>query len=173
MNNKLSSPVINQLSFLTLKELQNILEKFHDGYDSDRYDTWKHLAKTYTDEQITPLLNKSPECKSNDTRTKEEKLQELRGYYVKSNDTINVTANVTANDMPSFRRGRKKQETTLKDRVFTVLDENLENKRLELDYKGVLESGIVDIAENTFKTILSQWRKEKGIKVKRGRKSNG
>lgn len=169
MNNKLSDPIISKLSFLTLKELQNILKNFNDSYDNDRYDTWKHLVKHYTDEQITPLLNKSPECKSNDTRTKEEKLQELRGYYVKSNDTINVTAN----DMPSFRRGRKKQETTLKDRVFTVLDENLENKRLELDYKGVLESGIVDIAENTFKTILSQWRKEKGIKVKRGRKSNG
>ena len=169
MNNKLSSPVINQLSFLTLKELQIILSKFNDVYDSDRYKTWKHLVKHYTDEQITPLLNKSPECISNDKRTKEEKLQELRGYYVKSNDIINVTAN----DMPAFRRGRKKQETTLKDRVFTVLDENLENKRIELDYKGVLESGIVDIAENTIKTILSQWRKEKGIVVKRGRKSNG
>lgn len=168
MNNKLSNPVINQLSFLTLMELQIILRKFNDGYDNDRLETWKHIAKQYTDEQITPLLGKSPECISNDKRTKEEKLQELRGYYVKDD----ATTNITANDMPAFRRGRKKQETTLKDRVFTVLDGNLENKRIELDYKGVLESGIVDIAENTFKVILSAWRKTKGIKVKRGRKKH-
>ena len=161
MNNKLSSPVINQLSFLTLKELQNILEKFNDGYENDRYDTWKHIAKQYTDEQITPLLGKSSECISNDKRTKEEKLQELRGYYVKDD----ATTNITANDMPNFRRGRKKQETTLKNTIFDLLNDA--NK--ELSYKEVLESGVLNIAENTYKTILSAWRKEKGIVVKRGR----
>ena len=166
MNNKLSSPVINELSLLTLKELQNILIHFNDPYDNDYYNTWKHIAKTYTDEQLKTLLPTPIKLKNKDSRTTEEKLQELRGYYVKSNDIINVTAN----DMPAFRRGRKKQETTLKDRVFTVLDTS---GRLGLNYQGVLESGIVDIAENTFKTILSQWRKEKGIKVKRGRKANG
>ena len=62
-------------------------------------------------------------------------------------------------------KGRKKsQNGTLKERVFVVLDNGVTT------YEEVLKAGIVNIAENTFKTILSQWRKEKGIKVSRGRK---
>lgn len=170
MNNKLSSSVIQELSFLTSYELATLLEKLNDRFCNEcygYYETLKYIAKHYTDEQIIPLLNTSPEFVSSDKRTSEEKLQELKSYYVKS-DTINVTTN----DIPMFKRGRKKQETTLKDKIFAVLDENIENYE-ELDYKGVLESGITDIAENTFRTILSQWRKEKGIKVKRGRKAKG
>lgn len=166
MSNKLSSPVITQLSFLTLKELQTILGKFNDDHDNDRYETWKHIAKYYTDEQITPLLKVSSEVVSSDKRTKEEKLEELKSYYIKSD-----IPHITTNDMPALRRGRRKKDGTLKDRVFEALTINMESENIELDYTGVLESGVVDIAENTFKTILSQWRKEHGIKVKRGRKA--
>lgn len=164
MNNKLSSSVITELSFLTLKEMQSILVKFNDSYDNDRYGIWKYITKHYSDEQITPFLKGIPIYQSSDNRSKEEKLQALKNYYVKNPDNIVIT-----NAIPMFRKGKKKQETTLKDRVFAVLDENMENYE-ELNYEGVLESGIMDIAENTFKTILSQWRKERGIKVKRGRK---
>lgn len=164
MNNKLSNPVISKLSFLTLKELQNILKNFNDSYDNDRYETWKHIVKTYSDEQIIPLLKASPEHASNDKRTQEEKLQELKSYYVKNEEIT-----VTTNDIPVFKRGRKKQDKTLKDTIFDLLNDV--NK--ELSYKEVLESGVLNIAENTYKTILSAWRKEKGIIVKRGRKSNG
>lgn len=168
MSNKLSSPVITQLSFLTLKELQTILGEFNDIYDSDRYDTWKHLAKHYTDEQITPLLKISSEVVSSDKRTKEEKLEELKSYYIKSD-----TTHITTNDIPALKRGRQKKDKTLKDEVFELLNTHMESEKIELDYKGVLGSGILNIAENTFKTILSSWRKEHGIRVKRGRKANG
>lgn len=168
MNNKLSNEIIAKISDLTLQEMGDLLNKLNDKYNNDYINTWKYLAKTYTDEQITPLLSIPKSYKSNDTRTREEKLEELRSYYVKS-DNINITAN----DIPAFKRGRQKKDKTLKDKVFEVLDTNMENEKTELDYKGVLESGILNIAENTFKTILSQWRKEHGIKVKRGRKANG
>ena len=165
MNNKLSSEMITELALLTLNEMQNILLHFNDPYDNDYYNTWKYIAKTYTDEQIKTLLPIPVKLKSKDSRTKEEKLQELKSYYVKDN----VENTVTSNDIPMFKRGRKKQDKTLKDTIFDLLDVNGKG----LNYKEVLESGVLNIAENTFKVILSQWRKERGIKVKRGRKSNG
>ena len=165
MNNKLSSELINELGLLTLKEMQNILKHFNDPYDNDYYNTWKYIAKTYTDEQVKSLLPIPIKLKSKDNRSTEEKLQELKKYYVKGN----VENQVTTSDIPMFKRGRKKKETTLKDRVFEVLNANIGSNGTELDYKGILENGILDIAENTYKTILSQWRKTKGIKVKRGR----
>lgn len=63
--------------------------------------------------------------------------------------------------------GRKKLEvgTTVKDRVFKLLDECGSNASYDS-----LSQAIVDLKENTFKTILSQYRKEKGIVVKRGRR---
>lgn len=165
MNNKLSNEIIAKISDLTLQEMGDLLNKLNDKYNNDYINTWKYLAKTYTDEQITPLLPSPKIYISEDTRTRDEKLQELRSYYVKS-DNINITVN----DIPAFKRGRQKKDKTLKDKVFEVLDTNMKNENIELDYKGVLESDILNIAENTFKTILSLWRKEHGIKVKRGRK---
>ena len=167
MNNKLSSELIDELGLLTLKEMQNILKHFNDPYDNDYYNTWKYIAKTYTDEQVKSLLPIPIKLKSKDNRSTEEKLQELKKYYVKGN----VENQVTTSDIPMFKRGRKKKETTLKDRVFEVLNANIGSNGTELDYKGILENGILDIAENTYKTILSQWRKTKGIKIKRGRPS--
>ncbi len=60
---------------------------------------------------------------------------------------------------------RKKLEVgeTVKEKVFKLLDES--NGSASYDMIKV-----VSLKENTFKTILSQYRKEKGIKVKRGRK---
>ena len=165
MNNKLSSELINELGLLTLKEMQNILKHFNDPYDNDYYNTWKYIAKTYTDEQVKSLLPIPIKLKSKDNRSTEEKLQELKKYYVKDN----VENQVTTSDIPMFKRGRKKKETTLKDRVFEVLNANIGSNGTELDYKEILESGVLNIAENTYKTILSAWRKEKGIVVKRGR----
>lgn len=61
--------------------------------------------------------------------------------------------------------GRKKLEvgTTVKEKIFKLLD--------ELD-GGVSYNMIkvVSLKENTFKTILSQWRKERGIVVQKGRR---
>ena len=167
MNNKLSSDIITELSFLSLNEMQNILKHFNDNYNNGYYDTWRHIAKTYTDEQIKPLVPTPIKLKSKDNRSTEEKLQELKSYYVKDN----VENQVTTSDIPMFKRGRKKKETTLKDRVFAVLNNSMNSGGIELDYKEILENDILNIAENTYKTILSAWRKEKGIKIRRGRPS--
>jgi len=164
MNKKLSDTVITELSFLTSWELRKILENFGDSYDNDYYEVLKHVAKTYTDEEILPLLPTPTKYKSNDKRSLDEKLQELRGYYVKEN--IDETR-ITTNDIPILKRGRSKsKDGTLKDKVFLLLDTNFDNK--ELTYDEILKSGI-SVAENTYKTILSAWRKERGVKVRRGR----
>ena len=164
MNKKLSDTVITELSFLTSWELRKILENFGDSYDNDYYETLKHIAKTYTDEEILPLLPTPTKCKSSDSRTVDEKLEELKSYYVK--DNVDETR-ITTNDIPILKRGRtKSKDGTLKDKIFLLLNTNFNDQ--ELTYDEVLKSGI-SIAENTYKTILSQWRKEKGIKVRRGR----
>jgi len=175
MNKKLSDAVITELSFLTSKEMRNILQKFADNFDNSHFEMLRHIAKTYTDEQITPLLPTPQKVKSKDKRTREEKLEELKGYYVKEN--IDETR-VTTNDIPILKRGRSKsKDGTLKDRVFELLDMNLrteehaDNVDTNLTYDNILKSGILNIAENTYKVILSAWRKEKGIKVRRGRPS--
>lgn len=172
MNKKLSDPVISELSFLTSEELRIILQKFNDSFNNSHFEMLRHIAKTYTDEQITPLLPIPPNVVTRDKRTREEKLEELKSYYVKEN--IDETR-VTTNDIPILKRGRSKsKDGTLKDRVFELLDrdqaDNIDNY---LTYENILKSGILNIAENTYKTILSQWRKEKGIKVRRGRPSKG
>ena len=169
MNKKLSDAVITELSFLTSWELRKILESFGDSYDKDYYETLKHVAKTYTDEEILPLLPTPTKYKSNDKRSLDEKLEELKSYYIK--DNVDETR-ITTNDIPILKRGRSKsKDGTLKDKVFLLLDTNFDNK--ELTYDEILKSGIINIAENTYKTILSQWRKERGVKVRRGRPSKG
>src|SRR4030066_539429 len=170
MNKKLSDTVITELSFLTSWELRKILEGFGDSYDNDYYETLKHIAKTYTDEEILPLLPTPTKCKSSDSRTVDEKLEELRGYYVKEN--IDETR-ITTNDIPILKRGRSKsKDGTLKDKVFELLDMNLrtgdhaDNVDTNLTYEDILKSGILNIAENTYKVLLSQWRKINKISVK-------
>jgi len=166
MNKKLSDTVITEISFLTSWELRKILENFGDRFDGDYYETLKHIAKTYTDEEITPLLPVPPKLILTDNRSVDEKLEEIRKYYVKEN--IDETR-ITTNDIPILKRGRtKNKEGTLKEKVFEILN----NSDKELSYDEILKSGI-SIAENTYKTILSQWRKEKGIKVRRGRPIKG
>ena len=61
--------------------------------------------------------------------------------------------------------GRKKLEvgTTVKEKVFKLLDDCGGS----ISYNMIT---VVSLKENTFKTILSQYRKEKGLVVKRGRK---
>ena len=62
--------------------------------------------------------------------------------------------------------GRKKLEvgSTVKEKVFKFLDE----AGGSLSYNMITS---VSLKESTFRTILSQWRKEKGVVVKRvGRK---
>ena len=54
--------------------------------------------------------------------------------------------------------------TSKKDKVFQVLD-NLGNN---CSYERMKE--VFPLSENTYKTFLSQYRKEKGIVVKKGRK---
>jgi len=175
MNKKLSDAVISELSFLTSEELRIILQKFDDSFNNSHYEMLRHMAKTYTDEQIIPLLPIPPKVITRDKRTRDEKLQELRGYYTKEN--IDETR-VTTSDIPILKRGRSKsKDGTLKDKIFKLLDMNLrtgdhaDDVDTDLTYENILKSGIVNIAENTYKTILSQWRKEKGFKVKRGRPS--
>jgi len=171
MNKKLSDTVITELSFLTSWELRKILENFGDSYDNDYYEVLKHVAKTYTDEQITPLLPTPLKHIASDTRTREEKLAELKSYYIK--DNVDETR-ITTNDIPILKRGRSKsKDGTLKDKIFEALNDSFDTENRELCYDEILKSGIINIAENTYKTILSQWRKERGVKVRRGRPSKG
>ena len=61
--------------------------------------------------------------------------------------------------------GRKKLEvgSTVKEKVFKFLDE----AGGSLSYNMITA---ISLKESTFRTILSQYRKEKGIVVKRGRR---
>ena len=61
--------------------------------------------------------------------------------------------------------GRKKLEagTTVKEKVFKFLDE----AGGSISYNMITA---ISLKESTFRTILSQYRKEKGIVVKRGRR---
>ena len=171
MNKKLSDAVITEVSFLTVKEMRNILQKFNDKYNDDYLNTLKHIEKTYTDEEILPLLPIPPKHTASDTRTREEKLAELKSYYIKEN--VDETR-ITTNDIPILKRGRSKsKDGTLKDKVFEVLNDSFDAENRELSYDEILKSGIVNIASNTYKTILSAWRKERGVKVRRGRPSKG
>src|SRR3990167_7038900 len=171
MNKKLSDTVITELSFLTSWELKKILENFGDSFDNDYYETLKHIAKVYTDEEILPLLPTPPKYRTSDSRSLDEKLEELKSYYIK--DNVDETR-ITTNDIPILKRGRSKsKDGTLKDKVFEVLNDSFDAENRELSYDEILKSGIINIAENTYKTILSQWRKERGVKVRRGRPSKG
>ncbi len=165
-NRKVTDHILLELSFLTSWELQKILSSLSDSFQGDRYDTLDHISRCFTDSEIKPLLPEPPPLILQDKRPVEEKLKDIQQCY-------KITENI---DNPSLvesvirKKGRKKSTETLKNRVFKVLDNNYElNETTE--YDDILKSGIINIAENTFKTILSQWRKEKGIKVKRGRKS--
>ncbi len=158
MNRKLSDDTLFELSFLTMKELSEILEDLKDSFQGDRYDTLDHLGK-YEDEIIKKYIPEETKLILQDNRSSEEKLEEIRGYY-KKDDNNGI-------DRMIRKRGRKsKKDGTLKERVFAFLETN----KTTATFEEVLKGGILNIAENTFKTILSQYRKEKEIKVKRGRK---
>ena len=155
----LSGDTVFRLTWLSLSELQELLRKLHDMYSSsDRFNILKHLGNSYTDTRILPLL--LPEKEFEKSNKSSEILADLKKCYVKESmpDNGNVIYRVN--------RGRKKSfKKTLKERVFELLDAEM------LDYNGVLLAGVVDISENTFKTILSQYRTSKGINAKRGRKT--
>ncbi len=151
MENKLTSSVIQDLSFLSLKELQVILQSFNDYYDDDYFSTLKYIMKRYTDKDIFPFLHPVNFVKK-DKRTQDEKIAELRSYY-KNEDPFYID-----------KRGRKKQDRTLKDDLFELLDLGI-----LLNYEDCLDEGIT-LSENTFKTLCSQWRQARGIILKRGRK---
>lgn len=171
MNRKLSDDVVVELTFLSMKELQEILEKLKDNFTGDRYDTIEFIGKYHTDSEILPLLPTPPPLIMQDKRPIPEKLAEIRSYY-----NIPESSSGVEVDHIVRSRGRKKSTNgTLKDRVFSVLTTNFGSQKIEymdFSYENILKSGIVNISENTYKTILSQWRKEKGIAVKRGRKKH-
>lgn len=162
MNRKLSDDLTVELTFLTLRELNTLLKSVNDSFDGDRHDTIDYITKRYNDDQIKSLLPPPPKLVENE-KTVEERLTELKQCYKKSDS--NIEGEVTAENVARSRGRKKSQNGTLKEKVFEEL-----NKRSPLIYEDILKLGIVNISENTFKTILSQWRKEKGIKVARGRK---
>ncbi len=157
MENKLTSSVIQDLSFLSLKELQMILQSFNDYYDDDYFNTLKYVIKRYTDKDIIPYL-KSTKLVRQDKRSQDEKIAELRSYY-KKDDLVDTFIE---------KRGRKKKDKTLKDEIFELLD----TKGALLNYEECLNEGL-SLSENTFKTLCSQWRQARGIILKRGRKGAG
>lgn len=150
---KLSDEIMFKLTWLGLKELQELLKKLNSNYNnSDRFNILKYMGQFYDDEQIIPFLIPDKEYKKSNSF---EILEDLKKCYVKDNSCEKIVN----------KRGRKKSfEKTLKNKVFELLDVAI------LDYNGVLSAGVINISENTFKTILSQYRTAKGIKVKRGRK---
>ena len=162
MKRKLSDELVTELTFLTNSDLHKILKACGDYFSGkDRYDLIEYIALHHGDEEIKPLLPPPPKLQEN-KKTVEERIQELRDCYKKS-DTKSEGGVSVENVVRS--RGRKKsQNGTLKERVFESLNNG------STTYEDILRAGIINIAENTFKTILSQWRKEKGIKVARGRK---
>ena len=154
---KLSDDLTNELSFIKKEYLENILKSFEDTFTGDRFDIIKHIAKHYTDEQLKGFLY-CPLKNNTKSRGKiEEEITEIRSYY--TSDTNSV-------DKIVRKRGRKKSSNggTLKDKIFKLLDNGVAT------YEEVLKEDGIFLANNTFKTILSQWRKTKGIIVKRGRK---
>lgn len=157
MENKLTSSVIQDLSFLSLKELQMILQSFNDYYDDDYFSTLKYVIKRYTDKDIVPFLQPI-KFVNKDNRSQEEKITELRSYY-KKDDPVNTFIE---------KRGRKKKDKTLKDEIFELLD----TKGAFLKHKECLNEGL-SLSENTFKTLCCQWRQARGIILKRGRKNKG
>lgn len=154
MSRKLSDDVTFRLTWLSIKELRDILIKLNDPYKSDLFSTLKYISNHYEDSDIINLLPPEPVYKINN---KYDILEDLKKCYIKEDtDLTNIPV-----------RGRKKRfKKTLKERIFEFLD-NSDLRR----YEDIIESGIVDIAENTYKTILSQWNKENGIITKRGRKA--
>ncbi len=167
-NRKVTDHILLELSFLTSWELQKILSSLADPFQGDRYDMLDHISRCFTDSEIKPLLPEPPPLILQDKRPVEEKLKDIQQCY---KITENIK-NLSLVESVIRKKGRRKSIETLKDRVFKVLDNNYELNE-DTTYEDIINNGIINIAENTFKTILSQWRKEKGIKVKRGRKSTG
>jgi len=157
MSRKLSDDVTFRLTWLSIKELREILIKLNDPYKSELFNTLKYISNNYEDSDIINLLKPEPVDKP---VSKQYILDDLKRCYIKDNDSNTVNIAV---------KGRKKSfKKTLKERVFEFLNNN--------DLRGyidVLDGGIIDIAENTYKTLVSQWNKENGIISKRGRKSKG
>ena len=122
------------------------------------------MSQTLNKEQLLPYLPPVAKLPANE-KTVEERIQELRDCYKKSDTKIK--GEITAENIVRSKGRKKSQNGTLKDRVFEALNNGATT------YEEILKSGIINIAENTFKTILSQWRKEKGLVVKRGRKAGG
>ncbi len=161
MNRKLSDELGCELTFLTMKELQDVLKLLKDSFDGDRFDTINYIRQRYYDEDIKSLLPPPPKLQENE-KTVEERIQELRNCYKKSD--AKIEGGISVENVVRSRGRKKSQNGTLKGRVFESLNNG------STTYEDILRAGIINIAENTFKTILSQYRKEKGIKVVRGRK---
>lgn len=155
----MSSEVIQDLSFLSLKELQMILQSFNDDYDSDYHNTLKYMIKCYTDKDVIAYL-KPVRLVNKDKRSQEEKIAELRSYYKLS--ILEDKGGVIHID----KRGRKKQDRTLKDDLFELFD-----TKGAMIYSECINNGLI-LSENTYKTLCSQWRQARGIKLKRGRKGS-
>ena len=162
MSRKLSDDLVVELTFLTSKELLGLLGSFKDSFDGDRYDTINYIRDRYYDEDIKPLLPPPLKLRG-DKKTVGERIKELKQCYQKSD--IKIEGGATVENVVRSRGRKKSQGGTLKDRVFEKLNQNTPPI-----FEEILKVGIVNISENTFKTILSQWRKEKGIKIARGRK---
>ena len=160
MKRKLSDELVVELTFLTGSELQGVLKACGDYFGGDRYDTIDYIAVHHGDKEIKPLLPPPPKLPEN-SKTVEERIQELRDCYKK---TDTKEGGITAENVVRSRGRKKSQNGTLKERVFESLNNG------STTYEDILRAGIINIAKNTFKTILSQYRKEKGIKVVRGRK---
>lgn len=158
MNKKLSDNVINELTFLTSVELDSILEKLKNtlGKDLEWYDKITYISKHYTDQEVFPYIPENKQISQRTPQEIEKDIQDIRVCYSNEKNQI---------DKIVRKRGRKKNEKgTLKDRIFTLFNSGVNS------YDEILKQPEISLAENTYKTILSQWRKEKGIKVKRGRK---
>ncbi len=55
---KLSSELTLELTWLSLKQLQNLLFDLHDHYDNDRFMIIKHISSRYSDVEIKNQLSK-------------------------------------------------------------------------------------------------------------------
>lgn len=160
----LSDDVTREISFLNNQDLNILLHEIdRDNYQVssklDFFSKTKYISHNFEDRHIIPFLPAIPELIAKDKVTRDKELEFLKEIQ-KIDKTISKIS--------TGRRGRRKSESTLKDKVFLLLKENI-----NISYDDVLKSGIVNIKDNTFKVILSQYRKENNIKVKRGRKKKG
>ena len=67
MNRKLSDDMTFELTWLRLKELQDLLLNLHVSFnkDDDRYEIINFIAKNYTDDKVKSYIDK---CNSKDVK---------------------------------------------------------------------------------------------------------